>query len=107
MNWYIGQEIVCINSKGAENGAGQHSGLKENKIYTIKGLKEGCCAIEINVGIKDPFPNEGKAICYRCKNQRKKDGIWWFDESRFAPLEYNADAIAALLKVTKPEEITK
>jgi len=80
-NWYIGQDIVCINthSKGI---------VKDGEVYTIQGLRQRCCCIEINVGIS-LF-----SIMQRCKDcghRIESDGIWWLHEHRFAPLDTLTD----------------
>lgn len=87
MNWRIGQEIVCINAKDTRN-------LKEGEIYKIKGLSKQCnCGIIIDVGIK------GACKCYSCNKELSHD-IEWKSESRFAPLEYDQNAIEELLQNT-------
>lgn len=106
MNWYIGQDIVCINSKGARNQSGQHSGLIEGKVYAVKRLSVSNCkckTVIIDVGILSKT-GEDTGICSICN----KHGIfertisWWFGESRFAPLEYDQQAIEELLKIEQP-----
>ncbi len=93
MNWYIGQEIVCINAKGVGE-------LKNGKIYTIQSLSKNCKCNQVNidVGISD-----GKGTCcYICRTD-VSNNTRWFMESRFTPLEYNQDAINELLEQTKVE----
>lgn len=101
MNWYIGQEIVCIKSH--PNGV-----VIEGKIYTIQSLKKGHCKCSetlIDIGAKTSKPHlvGGWANCPNCKESYKKEGHnWWLSESRFAPLEYDQQAIEELLSITTP-----
>lgn len=96
MNWYIGQEIVCINANGTE-------GLKQDKVYTIKGLRKGCCVVEIDVGIVNDNPYI--LNCGICGYREPAQGIGWRSESRFAPLEYDKQAIEELLENTLIEKL--
>ena len=96
MNWYIGQEIVCIQT---------HSGklVIEGQIYTIASLRQGCCSIDINVGIKSNNPYGLYRIeCHNCGyiSQLSNDATAWFCETLFAPLEYDQQAIEELLENT-------
>jgi hypothetical protein len=93
MNWYIGQEIVCIktHSQGL---------VKRGGIYTIMGLQPSKCkceGVDINVGIVGDA--KSYSLCSDCHH------IWfdfssvhWFGEQLFAPLEYNQDAINELME---------
>jgi hypothetical protein len=92
MNWHIGQEIVCIKT--------QSQGLvKRGRIYTIMGLQKPLCkckGVDINVGIPTPHLF---GMCSDCNTRwRNNTGFCWFDESLFAPLEYNQEAINELLE---------
>ncbi len=95
MNWYIGQEIVCIKThpKGV---------VKRGKIYTIKGLITsfcGCDRVKIDIGAERSQGDNVYSFCGRCSiSQKNYTNAWWFSESRFAPLEYNQDAINELLE---------
>ena len=91
MNWHIGQEIVCINAKDT-------LGLKEGEIYKIKGLSKVCCCIRIDVGLR--YGVYDTATCFMCNAKHKHDGINWKNEYRFAPLEYDQNAIEELLENT-------
>lgn len=90
MNWHIGQEIVCIktHSQGI---------VKKDSIYTIVGLKKGCCMTEIDVGIRSVFEMNECTICGVIENS---NGIWWIGEEIFSPLEYDQNAIEELLENT-------
>lgn len=78
MNWYIGQEIVCIKT---------HSlGLiKEGEIYIINGLANGCCDVKIDVGIQGQYAHYS---CHKCskRNIPKPFSNYVFSETLFAPL---------------------
>lgn len=95
MNWYIGQEIVCIqtHSQGV---------VKRGQTFVIRGLRPSTCKckeVEIDVGVISP--NGYRACrCYVCNNvfDEPPYSTWWFSETRFAPLEYNQEAIDELVK---------
>ena len=89
MNWHIGQEIVCIDSTNRID-------LKEGKVYQIKGLKIGCCTIDIDVGFRSTSYDLN--VCRNCGIKEKYDGKNWARDSRFAPLEYDQNAIEELLE---------
>jgi hypothetical protein len=96
MNWHIGQEIVCI--KTHPEGI-----VKRGKIYTIKGLTESQCkcqGVQIDVGATyDSKFYTGRSQCLDCGwLSSVPSEVWWFSERRFAPLEYNQDAINELLE---------
>lgn len=96
MNWYIGQEIVCIreHSKGV---------VKKGQIYVIQGLQISPCQckiIYIDVGI---IPASELCRCIKCSYIWSDIYIWWLSENLFAPLEYDKQAIEELLRI--PEQI--
>lgn len=98
MNWYIGQEIVAVDTNMKNTN---EKPLVKNKVYTIKGLKQCNCKgsnIKIDVGIS----NHRGCRCYPC-DTLMDNFIWYFSESRFVPLEYNQDAINELLEETLVE----
>lgn len=102
MNWYIGQEIVCVKSHSLKS-------VVKGKVYTIKSLEKRCCFMGIDVGIIDQtnYIND-TANCRSCGANMKvfKTGNkWWFSELLFAPLEYNQDALNELLEEVKVEKI--
>jgi hypothetical protein len=85
--WHIGQDIVCIKSHS-------QAVIKEGDIFTIKGLKKGCCTIVIDVGISA----QSHLTKCRCGNIRvKHDGIFWLGEQLFKPLDELTD-ISELLE---------
>jgi len=101
MNWRIGQEVICIDDSffGITNPP-----IKKGKIYIIKGIRKRCCGVVLDVGAIDPqeYP-DSKAICHECGitvNMANKNNAWEFKESRFAPLEYDQQAIEELLENT-------
>lgn len=106
MNWYIGQDIVCVDDKGAELSHSKiHSGLKEGAVYNIVGVMKGCCDIVIDVGIKR-ITDKNTCRC-TCGKSFASGDKWYFKESRFAPLDTLADIseLTEVLKTTKPFEV--
>jgi len=94
MNWYIGQKIVAIAN--ATNGD-----FKEGDIFAIKGLKQGCCCVVIDIGIKAV---NDTIVCRAHKTRYKSNGIHWYKETMFAPLDEmtaHESAIKELLKETQ------
>lgn len=89
--FHIGQYIVCIKTHSDGD-------VKEGQVYTINSLKKGCCSILIDVGIstKSIF-----SLCF-CGNIEKSNGITWFCESLFKPLDELSD-ISELLEVLNKE----
>lgn len=84
MNWYIGQEIVCIHTH-------TQNAVVKDKIYIIKGIRQGCCHIQLDFGIT--FPDlTGSGLfhqhCNLCKKdyQVTTDNTWWIADRLFAPL---------------------
>lgn len=105
MNWYIGQEIVCIktHSQGI---------VKKGDIYTIQSLRKpecGCRIVLIDVGIIQPDKAQLHcAICnYISKAIDHENSIWWISSRIFVPLEYDKEAIEELIAITKPNLINK
>ena len=97
MNWYIGQEIVCIktHSQGV---------VVKGKVYTIQGLKQGCCEVDIHVGIFTKLEDWQiwfLSSCDRCGHCEDSglDSTHWLSETIFAPLEYDSQAIEELLQI--------
>lgn len=99
MNWYIGQEIVCI--KTHPEGV-----VKRGQTFTIRGLRSSTCnckGVEIDVGVVGSNIYRG-LICTVCgfSYDGPPFSTWWFSETRFSPLEYNQEAIDELLAVEEP-----
>ena len=92
MNWYIGQEIVCIDATE------QIGYLKEGAVYKVRGVSACRCETNLDIGQSDGSGSH----CYDC-NTDVSDDVLWFKSRRFAPLEYNQDAINELLEQTKVE----
>ena len=91
MNWHIGQEIVCI--KTHTTGV-----IKRVQIFTIKGLRESYCKcnmVEIDIGIEESGNHRCSFCGWRSIEVWQQ---WWFSEHRFAPLEYDQQAIDELLE---------
>lgn len=74
--WYIGQDIVCVKSHSQDV-------VKEGDIHVVHGLKQGCCAIYIDVGISI----KSKFIRCICGSMVVSNGIHWIGETLFAPLD--------------------
>lgn len=97
MNWYIGQPIVAIrnHSQGI---------FKKGDEFTIKGLKQGCCSIRIDIGITynlQKFCNLTKCgICNKITID--SDNKFWFSETCFAPLDINISELTDILKEPVP-----
>lgn len=78
MNWYIGQEIICIES----NPEGD---IRVGKTYYIKDIKLSACNCKktmIDVGIKVQFGLVCNICCFLFKGN-----IHWFWDHRFVPLD--------------------
>jgi len=91
MKWYIGQDVVCI--KNHSQGA-----VKEGDVFTIRGLQQGCCLLQLDVGINTSHITQ---TCSRCNKVSNKNSlVHWFGETLFAPLESITDIseIEELLK---------
>lgn len=90
--WTIGQDIVCIrdHSEGL---------VKEGNIYQVNGLMQSCCKIWINVGIKVDYEF---TRCRKCDIRIKTNGVGWFSEQLFKPLDELSD-ISELLEVLNKE----
>jgi hypothetical protein len=98
MNWYIGQEIVCVKTHSERL-------VKKDELHTILGLKQcKCGAIKIDVDIE--------ACCYidfSCCGieYENHENIMWFSETLFRPLDELADIteLTEVLENTKPFEV--
>lgn len=89
--FYIGQKVVCINSKPKfPVQPGEFVSFpKEGKIYLVSGLKlSPCCGIEwVDVGYRAPryFDID---VCEECDCETDSDGtIVWHAYWRFVPIE--------------------
>ena len=89
----IGQEVVCIDASNSSSFPNQ---LTEGKVYTIKGVRKGCCYTSIDIGNKT---TEGRLRCRRCKSVRRSY-TYWYDENRFAPLDHIEEVNKLLQEVT-------
>ena len=89
MNWYIGQEIVCVKTHPKR-------AVVSGRIYTIKGLRINpcsCCNVLIDIGIRGDKPMK----CF-CGLVYEANGAWWFHESRFAPLDADISELTEILE---------
>jgi hypothetical protein len=89
--FHLGQDIVCIkdHSKGF---------VKEGSLFTVKGLRKGCCNIVIDVGL----PMKTDCMICACGNLWESNGIVWISELLFKPLDELSD-ISELLEVLNKE----
>lgn len=83
--WYIGQEIICIESH--EEGE-----FKYGQIFKIISLSLSHCKceeIDINIGhIYSSYVTERRLICQACNTDIEVfENIVWYSETYFAPLE--------------------
>jgi hypothetical protein len=91
MNWYIGQEIVCIKSHTKNI-------VIKGKTYTIRRISPGPCrhsTVILDVGFKT---KEGYSSCNKCLVRMKDEQkAYWLSETLFAPIEYDNKSIEELL----------
>lgn len=92
MNWYIGQDIVCI--KTSSDGV-----VVKNKVYTICRLRNSCCKcndIEIDVGLRS---DKQFISCIACGTWMipSKDGINWKSDALFAPLDQDISELTLVV----------
>ncbi len=97
--WYIGQKVVCV--KPHSSGV-----LVLDKIYTVQGIKNCRCAVNLNVGIAatQTEKHAGGTMCYGC-NTDLSDSIQYFAANRFVPLsEFYANETAVDEMVKESQE---
>lgn len=72
-NFFVGQEVVAI--KDHSQGT-----FKKGDEFLIQGIKEDCCLITLDVGIRT-----GKGImnCRHCGNRKENDD--YYDSNCFSP----------------------
>lgn len=90
MNWYIGQKIVAIKSHS------QLAFMKGNE-FTVNGLCTAMCNCDnvyINIGVVSVV-TEHK--CIRCGKVYHANGIWWFSEKLFAPIDQDISELTNIL----------
>lgn len=85
--FYIGQDVVCIKTHSMGI-------VKEGDVYNIKELRKGCCDVQIHVGL---LTDTKYTRCF-CGKLELGNGIIWFSESLFKPLDELSD-ISELLEV--------
>ena len=103
MNWYIGQEIICV--KNQINGL-----LTKGKVYTIKSLCESRCncpGVDIYVGIHADrvrwSPNVRCTVCLFEGTQ--PDMALWTNEKYFAPLDQDISELTEILENSNKETV--
>lgn len=103
MNWYIGQEIVCLKSS-------RDSKAIEGVVYKVEGLRVSTCVcryILIDIGAKSDSDCFNCELCGTDGMVMKDNNIRWFGESRFKPLDELCDIseITEHLRTTEPYSI--
>ncbi len=80
--FYVGQEVVAIK----DHPEGR---FKKGQEFKIQGIRQSCCTIQVNIGIKYDFKNyNGYSICSKCMSQTKSDGYSWYNQMSFAPKQH-------------------
>jgi hypothetical protein len=72
-NFFVGQEVVAI--KDHSQGT-----FKKGNEFVIRGIKEDCCLITLDVGIRT---GKGFMNCRFCGNRKENDD--YFDSNCFSP----------------------
>lgn len=87
-NFKIGQEVICVDDRGAVRSDGEHSGLQKGVIYRVQSIRMcNCGNVTIAVGIYNDCTNQR---CGRCDIEYNSFD-WYFRSSRFAPLQTNSE----------------
>lgn len=92
MNWYIGQEIVCVKTHSEK-------AVIRGRTYKINGLKRSYCNCGhtiIDVGIASPA--NCIHFCAKCKFQYRSVGICYISEQLFAPLDQDISELTEVLE---------
>ena len=95
MNWYIGQEIVCVKTHSLKL-------VKRGKTYTIRGLAKSQCncgyvMIDVGISYNNIHPS-GQQECSECGNAFFTNGLFWFNECLFAPLDQDISELTEILE---------
>lgn len=96
--FYIGQEIVAIrdHSRGV---------FKNGDEFVIEGIEQGCCGINLNIGIPADRP---MWYCSGCNvTGLNIDGVYWFDSRCFAPKHTFGEEVSDRLEKEINQEIKK
>jgi hypothetical protein len=96
MKWYIGQEIVAIESH--EDGH-----FRKGDTFTIKGLQSSFCKCQTILIDINMVADINGCYCGKCNARFLSNGISWFSEKRFAPLDYDISELTDILE--KPLEL--
>lgn len=103
--FYVGQRVVaiCDHSEGA---------FKKGQEFVIQGIRPTNCKCgiwDVNVGILDDSYNTSLFImCGRCNtiNRQTSDNkYWWFDATRFVPIQENVQTMTFVSKEVISKEI--
>lgn len=98
MNWHIGQRIVAI----ASHSTGR---VQIGNEFIIRGLAEGICPcalalIDVGHDTATLFSN-----CSRHNVDRYSDGIFWYADVLFTPLDELEEAITREWEASKEDEL--
>lgn len=101
MKWHIGQKVICVKSHSYSD----HNGVKKGKIFTIKGIRKGCCSIELDLGIVTPdWAN--LVQCMTCNKYFMVEPCWWMRDKLFAPLQTEDELSELTVEEMLEEEVT-
>ena len=96
MNWYVNQEVVCVQSDDPQ--------LIVDSIYEISAIRKSPCkcgGFDFDVSL----PCSGGIEC-EC-GYIEESNIMWYHESQFRPLDElcNISELTEILTETKPFEV--
>lgn len=108
MNWYIGQDIVAIRNHSQK-------AFKEGDLFTIISISKSKCSkcgsyVVLDIGMNNTSPVGKMVQCAESHGLiRVNEGIWWFSEECFAPLDslVNISELTEILETTAPFEINQ
>lgn len=93
-NFFVGQEVVAIKDHSQGN-------FKKGNEFVILGIKEDCCLITLDVGIRT---GKGFMNCRFCGNRKENDN--YYDSNCFSPKqELSQLTYDELQKWFKKEEV--
>ena len=96
MNWYIGQDVVCIETH-------EYRVVIEDTVYSIVGIINHChCGTSVDIGASHNFCQREypKLRCGICKQTFVNDGRYWLHERRFKPLD-ELEGISEILQIAE------
>lgn len=85
MNFYIGQEVVCINDKFQGRSIDLFAPIKKGQVFTVIGVDAGCCSGIIDIGLTSITKF---STCSKCGvHYTTPNNNFWLKADRFAPIE--------------------